>query len=117
MQCIDGAQHSGSGTIVRYAVALSALLHRPVHLFHVRAKRPQPGLRPQHLRSVLACAALCGARTEGLWVGSQEFTFTPQTRIQGGAFTWDIGTAGSTTMLLLSILPLACFAETPVIAR
>jgi RNA 3'-terminal phosphate cyclase (ATP) len=50
-------------------------------------------------------------------VGSQEFTFTPQTRIKGGAFTWDIGTAGSTTMLMLSILPLACLAETPVVAQ
>jgi RNA 3'-terminal phosphate cyclase (ATP) len=114
---IDGAQKSGSGTIVRYAVALAALLGEPVHLFNARAKRPKPGLRPQHLSSVLACAELCGATTEGVYVGSGEFTFIPGSHIKGGAFAWDIGTAGSTTMLALSLLPLACFAKTPVIAR
>jgi hypothetical protein len=81
---IDGAQKSGSGTIVRYAVALAALLGQPLHLVNARAQRPTPGLRPQHLRSVLACAELCGARTEGTHVGSQEFTFVPGGRIQGG---------------------------------
>jgi RNA 3'-terminal phosphate cyclase (ATP) len=114
---IDGAQKSGSGTIVRYAVALAALLNQPLHLFNARAKRPKPGLRPQHLSSVLACAELCGATTTGTNVGSTEFTFVPGKRISGGTFTWDIGTAGSTTMLALSILPVACFADSPVIAR
>lgn len=114
---IDGSSHSGSGTIVRYAVALAALLGRPLHVINVRAKRERPGLRPQHLTSVLACAEMCGATTEGLRVGCHEFTFIPGGRIRGGAFAWDIGTAGSTTMLALSILPLACFADAPVSAR
>lgn len=117
MITIDGAQKSGSGTIVRYAVALAALLGHPLHLFNARAKRDKPGLRPQHLSSVLACAELCEARSEGVGVGCREFTFVPGARIQGGAFAWDIGTAGSATMLALSILPLACFAESPVHAR
>jgi RNA 3'-terminal phosphate cyclase (ATP) len=117
MITIDGAQQLGSGTIVRYAVALAALLGRPLHVVNARAKRPQPGLRAQHLTSVLACAELCGATTEGLGIGSQEFTFVPARRIKGGAFSWDIGTAGSATMLALSILPLACFADRPVTAR
>jgi RNA 3'-terminal phosphate cyclase (ATP) len=117
MITIDGAQKSGSGTIVRYAVALAALLNQPLHLLHARAKRSKPGLRPQHLSSVLACAELCGATTTGTHVGSTEFTFVPGNRISGGTFTWDIGTAGSTTMLALSILPVACFADSPVIAR
>jgi len=60
MIAIDGAQKSGSGTIVRYAVALASLLGQPLHLFNARAKRDKPGLRPQHLSSVLACAELCG---------------------------------------------------------
>lgn len=111
---IDGAQKSGSGTIVRHAVALAALLGRPLHVINVRAKREKAGLRPQHLTSVLACADMCGATTEGVRVGCHEFTFIPGGRIRGGAFAWDIGTAGSTTMLALSILPLACFADAPV---
>ena len=56
-------------------------------------------------------------RVEGLAVGCQEFTFVPGSRIRGGTFRWDIGTAGSTTMLALGILPVACFAEQPVTAR
>jgi len=114
---VDGAQRSGSGTIVRFATAFAALLRRPLHLSNARAKREKPGLRPQHLAAVRACAELCGAQTEGLSVGSREFTFLPGPRIRGGTFAWDIGTAGSATMLALGILPIACFAEAPVTAR
>lgn len=114
---IDGSRYSGSGTIVRYAVVLAALLGQPLHLFNARAKREKPGLRPQHLTSVLACAQMCGAKTEGVNVGCREFTFVPGERIRGGSFVWDIGTAGSATMLALSILPLACFADGLVTVR
>jgi RNA 3'-terminal phosphate cyclase (ATP) len=114
---IDGALKSGSGTIVRHTVALAALMGQSLRLFNARAKREKPGLRPQHLSSVQACAQMCGARTEGLSVGCREFTFFPGGRIHGGTYEWNIGTAGSTTMLALSILPLACFADAPVSTR
>jgi RNA 3'-terminal phosphate cyclase (ATP) len=114
---VDGAQQSGSGTLVRFAVAFAALLRRPLHLVNARAKRQKPGLRPQHLAAVKACAELCGARTEGLEVGSREFRFVPGPLVRGGDFHWDIGTAGSTTMLALGILPLACLAAGAVTAR
>ena len=117
MMVVDGRRHSGSGTIVRYAVALAALLRRPVRVINARHNRAQPGLRTQHVASVMACAAMCGGAVEGAHVGSREFTFTPGDRIPGGRFEWNIGTAGSTTMLALSVLPVACFAETPVSAR
>ncbi len=114
---IDGSQASGSGTIVRYAVALSALTAQPLHLKNARAKRGKPGLRAQHLTSVQACAALCDATTDGLAVGSSAFVFTPGDRLHGGRYAWDIGTAGSTTMLAMSLLPLAAFAAAPLTAR
>ena len=114
---LDGARQSGSGTIVRFATAFASILRRPLHLFNARANREKPGLRPQHLAAVRACADLCGGEVEGLAVGAQEFTFVPGSRIRGGAFSWDIGTAGSTTMLALGILPVACFAESTVAAR
>jgi RNA 3'-terminal phosphate cyclase (ATP) len=117
MVTVDGSQHSGSGTIVRYSVALAALLHEPVRIINVRQNRAQRGLRTQHVASVLACATLCGASTEGVHVESREFTFVPGPRISGGTFEWNIGTAGSTTMLALSVLPVACFADAPVSAR
>ncbi len=117
MLYVDGAQQSGSGTIVRFATAFAALLRRPLCVTNARAKREKPGLRPQHVAAVRACAELCGATTEGLAVGSREFIFMPGPRIRGGTFSWEIGTAGSATMLALGILPVACFAETPVAAR
>lgn len=114
---IDGSQQSGSGTIVRLSVALAALLGEPLHLYNARARREKPGLRPQHLSAVRACAEMCDAETDGLSVGSSEFTFRPGTKIRGGEFAWDIGTAGSTTMLALCVLPLACFADSRFAAR
>jgi RNA 3'-terminal phosphate cyclase len=36
MITIDGSQHSGSGTLVRYSVALAALLHEPVRVINVK---------------------------------------------------------------------------------
>lgn len=117
MITVDGAQKSGSGTIVRHAVALAALLRQPVRVVNARQQRQPPGLRQQHVTSVLACAAISGATTDGVAVGSQNFTFTPGLTLAGGAYDWDIGTAGSTTMLALSILPVACFADGQVRAR
>jgi RNA 3'-terminal phosphate cyclase (ATP) len=114
---IDGAQQSGSGTLVRFGVAFAALLGAPLRVRNARAKRAKPGLRPQHVAAVRACAALCGGRVEGVGVGARDFTFAPGKGITGGRFEWDIGTAGSATMLALGILPVACFAHAPVVAR
>jgi RNA 3'-terminal phosphate cyclase (ATP) len=108
---VDGSLRSGSGTLVRNAVAVSALTGQVLHIYNVRDKRPKPGLRPQHLSAVHACAQMCGAEVEGVLVGSREFVFRPGGLIAGGEYDWDIGTAGSTTLLALSILPLAAFAD------
>ena len=61
---IDGSEKSGSGTIVRYAIALSSLLGEELHINNIRAKRDKPGLRPQHLASVTACARMCGGGSQ-----------------------------------------------------
>jgi RNA 3'-terminal phosphate cyclase (ATP) len=114
---VDGAQQSGSGTLVRFSVAFAALLGRRLRLTNARARRRKPGLRPQHVAAVRACAELCGAHTDGIEVGSREFRFDPGPEIRGGDFAWDIGTAGSATMLCLGVIPLACFADSPVRAR
>jgi RNA 3'-terminal phosphate cyclase (ATP) len=114
---IDGAQQSGSGTIVRFAVALACLLGRPLELVNARIRRPKPGLRPQHVAAVRACAELCGAETTGVDVDSRVFSVRPGARIRGGSYAWDIGTAGSATMLALALLPVAAFADAPLEAR
>ena len=114
---VDGAAKSGSGTIVRTAVALAALLGEELHLTNIRAKRDKPGLRPQHLRAVRAVAELCGGSVDGAAVGSMELYFRPGKVIRGGERLWDIGTAGSTTMLALTVLSVAAFAGEPSLFR
>lgn len=111
---IDGSRYSGSGTIVRQAVAFSALTGRPIHMVNARAKRDKPGLRLQHIRVVEAIAELVNGRAEGLTQGSQEFTFRPGSLRAGRHYGWDIGSAGSTTMLALGILPVLAFAGSSI---
>jgi RNA 3'-terminal phosphate cyclase (ATP) len=114
---IDGASKSGSGTILRLAVALSTLLGEELHLWNVRARRDKPGLRPQHLQVVLACAQMCGGTVEGAKVGSREIVYRPGKHIKGGSYQWEIGTAGSTTMLAMTLLLVGCFADKPSVFR
>jgi RNA 3'-terminal phosphate cyclase (ATP) len=110
---IDGAQKSGSGTILRLSVALSAIVGEPLHIFNIRKKRSQPGLRPQHLEAVLTAARICDADVKGASVGSQEIWFYPR-EIKGGHVEAEIGTAGSIPMLVMTVLPICAFAKNPV---
>jgi len=108
---IDGGQKSGSGTIVRFAVGLAALLGEQLHLTNIRARRLKPGLRPQHLKAVEALRQICGGSLDGGEIGSGEIRFKPGGGVKGGHYEWDIGTAGSTTLLAMTLLPAACFSE------
>jgi RNA 3'-terminal phosphate cyclase (ATP) len=110
---VDGAEKSGSGTIVRLAVSLCTILGQELRLTNIRAKRDKRGLRPQHQQVVTACASLCGGEVERAEVGSSELVYRPGKRIKGGTYEWDIGTAGSTTMLAMSLVLVACFADKP----
>jgi RNA 3'-terminal phosphate cyclase (ATP) len=107
---IDGSQKSGSGTIVRFAVGLATLLGEELHLINIRAKREKPGLRPQHLKSIQALGQICHGTLSGGEIGSGEIRFKPGGEVKGGYYEWDIGTAGSTTLLAMTLLPAACFA-------
>jgi len=108
---IDGGQKSGSGTIVRFAVGLATLLGEQLHLTNIRAKREKPGLRPQHLKALQALQQICQGSLVGGEVGSSEIWFNPGGGINGGHYEWDIGTAGSTTLLAMTLLPAACFSR------
>lgn len=114
MLTIDGSRYSGSGTIVRQAVAFSALTGQAIRMVKARAKRDKPGLRLQHIRVIQAIAELVNGQVEGLSQSSQEFTFRPGPLQTGHHYHWDIGSAGSTTMLALGVLPVLAFAESPV---
>ncbi len=108
---VDGAQKSGSGTIVRFAVGLAVLLGEELHLTNIRAKREKSGLRPQHLKAIQALQQICQGSLDGGEIGSQEVRFKPGGEVKGGCYQWDIGTAGSTTLLAMTLLPAACFAR------
>jgi RNA 3'-terminal phosphate cyclase (ATP) len=114
---LDGAQQSGSGTLVRFGVAFASVLGRELHVVRARARRAKPGLRHQHVAALNAAAELCGGSVEGASVGATEFRFRPGPRVRAGEFAWDIGTAGSATMLALGVLPIACLATGAVRAR
>jgi RNA 3'-phosphate cyclase len=107
---IDGSQKSGSGTILRLSVAVSAITKQPLHICNIRQNRPQPGLKHQHLEAVLTAAKLCNAKVEGATLGSRELWLTPQ-HITGGNIEAEIQTAGSIPMLLLATLPVCLFAD------
>ncbi len=113
MALIDGSMGEGGGQLLRTAVALSAVLGIPVKVYNIRAKRKNPGLRPQHLTAVKAIAELSGAKVEGARVGSMELTFIPG-RIRGGSYRFDVGTAGSVPLVLQALLPVLAYAPEPV---
>lgn len=100
---IDGSYGEGGGQIVRMAVALSALTGKDIKIFNIRAKRSNPGLRNQHITAINAVAKLCNADVKGLRIGSKSIEFHPH-KIKGGSYTFDIGTAGSITLVMQACL-------------
>jgi RNA 3'-terminal phosphate cyclase (ATP) len=101
---IDGSIGEGGGQILRTALTLSICLMRPFRIVGIRPRRSPPGLRPQHLTAVRAAAEVSNARVDGAIVGASELTFAPQ-HVAAGDHVFSIGTAGSTTLVLQTVLP------------
>jgi RNA 3'-phosphate cyclase len=101
---IDGAHGEGGGQLLRTAVALAAITGRAIRVENIRARRSKPGLAAQHAAAVAAVGALCDATVEGLARGSTALSFAPG-RLHGGEFRFDVGTAGSVTLVLQALLP------------
>jgi RNA 3'-terminal phosphate cyclase (ATP) len=99
---LDGAM--GGGQVLRSGLSLSMVTGRTLRIKNIRARRSRPGLLRQHLTAVLAAAQVCGARVEGAELGSQALLFEPGL-IQGGDYKFSIGTAGSCTLVLQTVLP------------
>ena len=113
MLTIDGSQGEGGGQIIRTSLALSLITGRPFRIYNVRARREKPGLQRQHLTAVLAAARIGDAQVEGASVGSSAFTFTPG-KVTAGDYSFPIGTAGSTSLVLQTILPPLMIADAPL---
>lgn len=109
---IDGPRGEGGGQILRTALGLSLVTGRPVRFEKIRARRSNPGLLRQHLTAVQAAAAIGRARVAGAELGSQSLLFEPG-EIHGGEYHLAIGTAGSTTLVLQTVLPALALAPEP----
>ncbi|MBN2567666.1 RNA 3'-phosphate cyclase [Candidatus Woesearchaeota archaeon] len=100
---LDGSYGEGGGQILRTALAFSALSGSPIIVENIRHNRPKTGLAAQHLATVEAYRLLCGAEIEGAAIGSERLVFRPG-RMRKGSYEFAIGTAGSVTLLLQSLL-------------
>lgn len=109
---LDGSQGEGGGQVLRTALAASLVKSVPVRIFDVRAGRPDPGLKAQHLASVKAAAAVGDAEVTGAELGSREVVFRPK-RIAAADYELDIGTAGSVGLVLQTVLPALLLAPGP----
>jgi len=113
---VDGSHGEGGGQLLRMAVALSVLTEQPIRVMRIRTGRKNPGLAAQHVTAVGALAKLCDAEVDGLQIGSSTITFQPG-KIQPGAYSFDVGTAGSITLVLQALIPIATAAPSPVRLR
>ena len=110
MISLDGAFLEGGGQIIRTALGLSALTGRPFEVKDIRKGRREPGLKNQHLFGIKAFEELCGAKAEGAALGSTAITFAPG-KIKPQTLSIDIGTAGSISLLLQSLLIASTFSK------
>ena len=107
---IDGAQGEGGGQILRTSVALALSTGRPLRIDRIRARRDKPGLLRQHLTAVQAAVAVSGGRATGDVPGSATLEFVPG-QVRGGEYRLSVGTAGSATLVLQTILPALMLAR------
>lgn len=111
---IDGA--IGGGQVLRSALALAMITGQPFRMVNIRARRPRPGLMRQHVAVVRAAARISEAHVDGDEHGATTLTFAPAA-LRGGAYEFAIGSAGSCTLLLQTVLPALLFANGPATVR
>lgn len=107
---IDGSFGEGGGQILRTSLSLSLLTGKAFRIDRIRAGREKPGLLRQHLTAVEAAARAGGAKVEGAEVGSRCLTFVPGP-VRAGGYRFAVGTAGSATLVLQTVLPALMLAS------
>lgn len=105
---IDGS--IGGGQILRTSLSLSTLTQKSFRMINIRGKREKSGLQHQHLTAVNSIAEICNAKVKGDVPHSHELEFIPSEVISGN-YKFDIGTAGSTTLVLQTLLPPLIFTD------
>ena len=112
MIIIDGSIGEGGGQILRTALGLSLVTGEPFTIKNIRAGRNKPGLLRQHLTAVEAAAKIGCAKVDGNIIGSQSLSFHPK-EVTPGEYHFSVGTAGSATLVLQTILPALMIADSP----
>lgn len=113
---IDGSEGEGGGQILRSSLALSVVTQQPFRISNIRAHRDPPGLKRQHLTAVKAAAEICDAEMIGAEQRSRELVFRPG-KLRAGQYAFAIGTAGSSTLVLQTVLPALLTANAPSTVR
>ena len=109
---IDGSVGEGGGQILRTSLALSMCTGQPFSLKRIRAGRKKPGLMRQHLTCVNAATEVCGAAVHGAEMNSQLLRFAPG-KVRAGNYSFNVGTAGSCTLVLQTVWPALLLADGP----
>ncbi|HEX6768837.1 MAG TPA: RNA 3'-terminal phosphate cyclase [Candidatus Binatia bacterium] len=112
MLTIDGSYNEGGGQILRTALTLSLATRTPFRIEKIRVGRKRPGLLRQHLTAVLAAARIANAEVRGAEINSTELTFAPQ-EVVPGDYRISVGSAGSTMLVLQTVLPVLMLAKEP----
>jgi len=112
MITIDGAEGEGGGQVLRYSAALSLVTGEPFKITNIRGGRERPGMMRQHVTALEAAGVIGKADATGLTVGSRELTFRPGT-VKPGEYHFAVGTAGSTALVLQTILVPLLYANGP----
>src|SRR5688572_12679819 len=109
---LDGSEGEGGGQVLRTALGLSLVAGQAFRIEGIRSKRSKPGLQRQHLCAVLAAAAISDAQVEGAELGSSRLSFQPR-GLRAGEYRFAVGSAGSTTLVLQTLLPGLLQADGP----
>ncbi len=99
---LDGA--AGGGQLLRSALTLALCTGTGFTMRGIRAGRSRPGLMRQHLTAVQAACAISGGHADGAALGSTALTFMPGS-VRAGDYAFSLGTAGSTMLVLQTLLP------------
>lgn len=110
MVAIDGSAGEGGGQILRTSLALSLVTGRGFRIVNIRAGRRKPGILRQHLTAILAATEIGGAACDGAEIGSRELVFRPEL-VRAGDYHFAVGTAGSTSLVLQTVLPALALAD------
>ncbi|MBK1790816.1 RNA 3'-terminal phosphate cyclase [Persicirhabdus sediminis] len=105
---IDGSQ--GGGQILRSSLSLAMLTGKGFRIKNIRGQRRKPGLQRQHLTCVQAAVAVCNGSADGVHLGADELIFCPG-EITAGDYEFSIGSAGSTSLVLQTLLPALLMAD------